>query len=137
MPSGSWEKSKEKALLKNKTHLIALDSAPFLESFHLLGTSSTAYTVRHVLDTVAKIPAGKAITLVGEVDDVAQLAALLEPRITRIVVAGDPFSPVPKQPYRWSGIVPGLSIGASRENIIELLSPRNVNIDPPFFRKAE
>lgn len=117
------------ALTREKVRLISLDAAPFNETLHLLGSSSTAYSVKHLLYVVAGLPPGIEISLVSEVDDVGQFAALLEPRISELTIAGNPHQSPPRQSYRWSGVVPGMKRLVDREGLVALLAPLPVHIE--------
>jgi len=100
-------------LLAEGTAVLAIDCVGFEETTHLLGTSPTAYNVCHVLESVDALSRltdvdASRLACIGEVDDVAPLAAFLDQRIARVVVASKAGTPVSWQRYRWHGIVPGL-----------------------------
>ena len=121
-------------LLAGGTAVLALDSVPFEETTHLLGTTPTAYNVAHVLESLDVIGTlgdvdTKRIACIGEVDDVAALAALLDERIASVVVASTGDVRVPRQGYRWTGVVPGLRAVASRAELVAMLAPRRVCLE--------
>ncbi len=66
------------------------------------------------------------VSCVGEVDDVALLAAILDRRIHSVTVAAAAGSPAPKQGYRQNGVVPGLRALAHRTELLALLAPREL-----------
>ena len=128
-------------LLAGGIAVLALDCVPFEETTFLLDTSPTAYNVGHVLESVDVLTraynvAPKTISLVGEVDDVAAIAALLDERIAGVVVASTAGARVPRQAYRAEGIVPGLRAMTTRTEILAMLAPRPLRIETPVDGEA-
>jgi len=121
--------------------VLALDSVPFEETTHLLGTSATAFNTRHVieaLDAASQMPGVDAsqISCLGEADDAALLAALLDPRIRQLTLPVILPSSPDRQSYRRNGIVPGLEALAPRDRLPALLAPRPLQVeDKAFDRK--
>ena len=121
-------------LLAGGTAVLAIDCVAFEETTHLLGTTPTAYNVAHVLESLDVVGTlgdvdTKRVTCIGEVDDVAVLAALTDERIASVVVASTGETKVPRQGYRWTGVVPGLRAVASRAELVAMLAPRRVCLE--------
>lgn len=121
-------------LLSEGTAVLAIDCVPFEETTYLLGTSPTAYNVSHVIESLEVLGQlgdldVKRIACIGEVDDVALLAAVLDERIGQVTVSAAAGSRVANQGYRQNGIVPGLGAVAARGQLLALLAPRPVRIE--------
>lgn len=131
---GGLESARTAELLASGTAVLAIDCVPFEETTYLLGTSPTSYNVSHVLasvDALGRIGGLdlKRVSCIGEVDDVALLAALVDARIGSVTVASASGSRVPKLSYRLDGLVPGLRALADRTELLTLLAPRPLRVE--------
>lgn len=122
-------------LLSGGTVVLALDTTPFRESAFLIGTSPTAYSVGHVLESVELLVNSynvdpKQVSCIGEVDDIALLAGLLDERIGSVLIASQAgVAKAPGQSYRRTGVVPGLRAVASHGELAAMLVPRRLRIE--------
>ncbi len=131
---GALESQTVDKLLAAGTAVLAIDSVPFEETAYLLGTSPTAYNVSHVLESVDLLARSynveaKLISCIGEVDDVALLTALLDERISSVVVASAGGSQVSRQGNQRHGTVPGLQAVTTRTELLAMLAPRELCIE--------
>jgi len=112
---------------------LALDCVPFDDTAVLLGTSSTAYNVAHVLEAVDVLAARRDIDMarlkcVSAVDDVGLLAAILDERIRELTIEAKQGTRCSFQGYRLNGIVPGLRALATRAHLLAAIAPRRVTV---------
>ena len=113
--------------------VLALGAVRFDDTAVLLGTSSTAYNVAHVLEAVDVLAAREDIDMtrlqcVSAVDDVGLLAAVLDERIRELTVESGQGTRCSFQGYRLNGIVPGLNAVVSRTHLMAAVAPRQLTI---------
>lgn len=112
---------------------LALDCVPFDDTVMLLGTSSTAYNVAHVLEAADVLAARPDIDTtrlkcVSAVDDVGLLATILDERIRELTIESKHGTRCSFHGYRLNGIVPGLRAVASRAHLLAAVAPRRMTI---------
>lgn len=121
------------AWLEQGQAVLALDCVPFDDTAVLLGTSSTAYNVAHVLEAVDVLAArpdidAARLQCVSAVDDVGLLATALDERIRELVIESTSGTNCSFQGYRLNGIVPGLAAVATRARLLSAIAPRRLTV---------
>ena len=112
---------------------LALETVPFDDSAVLLGTSSTAYNVAHVLEGLDMLAAredidARRMQCVSGVDDVGLLAAVLDTRVSELVIEAAGGTRCEFQGYRLNGTVPGLRAVLTRAHLLAALAPRRLTV---------
>lgn len=122
---GSW--------LAQGQAVLALPTVPFDDTAVLLGTSSTAYNVAYLLEGLDMLAERgdidtQRIQCVSGVDDVGLIAAVLDTRVSELVIEAAARTRCSFQRYRLNGIVPGLGAVLTRTHLFAALAPRRLTI---------
>ncbi len=118
-------------LLASGTIIMALDCVGLDDSGMLLGEPSTTTNVQHVIEALDLLRQRgiQQVACYGYVDDIALYAAILDNRISEIVLgARGGIEPHHRQRYRQEGVVPYISRHIGRPGLLSLIAPRSLTI---------
>ena len=128
---GALQTSEVRHLLASGTTVLALDCVGMDDSGMLLGEPSTTVNVQHVIEALdlLKQRGIQQAACYGYVDDVALYAAILDNRISEIILGSrGGIEPHHTQRYRQEGVVPYISRHIGRPGLLSLLAPRPLTV---------
>ena len=128
---GALQTGEVQHLIASGTTVLALDCVGMDDSGMLLGEPSTTANVQHVMEALDLLKQRDIhqATCYGYVDDIALYAAILDNRISEIILgARGGTEPHHQQRYRQEGVVPYISRHIGRPGLLSLLAPRPLTV---------
>ena len=128
---GALQTGEVQHLIASGTTVLALDCVGMDDSGMLLGEPSTTANVQHVIEALDLLKQRDIhqATCYGYVDDIALYAAILDNRISEIILgARGGTEPHHQQRYRQEGVVPYISRHIGRPGLLSLLAPRPLTV---------
>ncbi|MYF75150.1 MAG: hypothetical protein F4175_17780 [Gemmatimonadetes bacterium] len=128
---GALQTGEVRHLIASGTTVLALDSVGMDDSGMLLGEPSTTTNVQHVIEALdlLKQRGIHQAACYGYIDDIALYAAILDNRISEIILGSrGGIEPHHQQRYRQEGVVPYISRHIGRPGLLSLLAPRPLTV---------